>query len=53
MNNEYDYEALIEDTTEKINLYQEDINNCYINIKHTIKQLEKDFPQIDISRKFF
>jgi hypothetical protein len=46
-----DNDSFINYMREKMKMYEENINSCYVNIKEIINLLEEEYPMIDITSK--
>lgn len=44
-----DIQSLVKYFSERLNIYEENINSSYINIRNVIYKLEEEFPQVDIN----
>jgi hypothetical protein len=44
-----DIEAYVKFADEKIEQYEESINNCYVNVKAAINYLDEEFKSVDLT----
>jgi hypothetical protein len=44
-----DMDSFLQYMKDKLKMYGENVNTCYINIKEVIVLLEEEYPKIDIS----